>query len=233
MFQLSFAGLDWAKSCIALELARNSLHETAHTKGSNSQKEQCNLETQKAPREDRGVHNCPHAPIPKGLALGGTHRACKHFLASFVFSHSTSEPPLGHQVNLSLLMGQSRTHTLHPSAALTDTGTACCLWHWRARRGQSTGWGNTPAHPARAAHTHPGGRKGEGGWQRMGPCPDLCCRHEEGAEAAVLWLVTAGKCAMLGAAGRTGVLGHLLCPALFLMMVSGFLQGGVKLGSRS
>lgn len=37
----------------------------------------------------------------------------------------------------------------------------------------------------------------------MGPCPDLRRRHEEGDTAAVLWLVTAGKCAMLEAAGRT------------------------------
>lgn len=49
----------------------------------------------------------------------------------------------------------------------------------------------------------------------MGPCPELHRRHEEGDKAAVLWLLTAGKRAMLEAAGRTGVLGHLLCLALF------------------
>lgn len=72
------------------------------------------------------LYNCAHALIPKGLALGSTHRACKHFLASFVFSHSTSEPLLGHQVNPSLLMGQSTTHILHPNAALTLALSALC-----------------------------------------------------------------------------------------------------------
>lgn len=51
------------------------------------------------------LHSCPHVLMPKGPALGCTHGACNHFLASFAFSHPTPEPPPGHQVNLSLPVG--------------------------------------------------------------------------------------------------------------------------------
>lgn len=51
------------------------------------------------------LHSCHRALIPKCLALGNTHGAHKHFLASFAFSHPTPEPPPGHQLNLSLPMG--------------------------------------------------------------------------------------------------------------------------------
>lgn len=71
-----------------------------------------------------------------------------------------------------------------------------------------------PGSPHRSGWQPPG-KEWEGGWSGMGPCPELRRRHEEGDKAAVLWLLTAGKCAMLEAAGRTGVLGHLLCLALF------------------
>lgn len=166
------------------------------------------------PGEDRGEHNCPRALTPKGLALGSTHRACKHFLASFVFSHSISEPPPGTpSKHFPSHGGKQNTHP--PPQGSTDRHWHCLLLPGGQREGRTqTGETPLPTLPGQPTHIRVAGREKVAG-SRMGPCPDPRRRHEEGDKAAVLWLVTAGKCAMLEAAGRTGVLGHLLCLALF------------------
>lgn len=214
----SLALQGWTTSCIALELARNALHGTAYTRGRKSQKEQCNLGTSKAPGEDKGVHNCPRALIPKELTLGSTHRACKHFLASFVFSHSTSEPPLAHQVNLSLLMGQSTAHILHarqhrePLAlpALCDTGGQ---GEGRTQAGETP----LPTLPGQPTHSRVAAA-GEGvrrrlaaGWDRAQICAaDTRKATRQRCLARHCWEVChAGGC------WQHRLLGHVLCVALF------------------
>lgn len=49
--------------------------------------------------------SCPRALMPKVPSLASTHGTCKHFLASFAFSHPTTEPPVGYQVNFPLPVG--------------------------------------------------------------------------------------------------------------------------------
>lgn len=188
---------------------------------STHQEEQCNLGTPKSPGEDRGVHNCPCAPIPKGLALGSTYRACKHFLSSFVFSHSTSEPSPG--TPSKPFSSHGLKHETHPPAQCSAGRHWHCLLFvtLEGKERAEHRLGKHPCPPCLGSpHTsvwQPPGKRWEGGWQRDGTVPRSVPqtrgrRHGSGALVSHCWEVChAGGCWQ----DMLGVLSHLLCVALF------------------